>query len=168
MKLKGSALLDHQGRYVLSLGYQETVLLQILQNQADKPASLTLSIPGEPKHGLLHLNKLSFNTGKTKTKIKTAYRQGKFRFDLNVDMSIWLTERLFPYDMRKKRKELENTIAGQMQKEFETLIGKIKRKRIDPFGFGLNARAYEYNAFKKAEDRWGKYSASRTFMFRFR
>ncbi|MFK9094928.1 Ger(x)C family spore germination C-terminal domain-containing protein [Bacillus salipaludis] len=43
-----------------------------------------------------------------------------------------------------------------MQKQFEDLLKKIQKNKIDPIGFGLYARAYQYEQFKKMDNDWGK------------
>ncbi|OPH46791.1 hypothetical protein BC351_12690 [Paenibacillus ferrarius] len=156
IKLSGTALLDHQGRYVDSLNSQETILLQILQNKAKNAVSLTLAIPGQRKRGPLNTDKLSFSTNKTKTKIQTSFQQDTFQFDLAVHLSIALTERLFPYDMDNKTTELEKAIAEQLKKQFEQLIHKIQSKRVDPIGLGIHAQAFTYKRYKKVEEHWGQ------------
>lgn len=156
IKLSGTALLDHTGKYIASLDAEETIYMQILQNEAKKTVSLTLSIPGYPKRGPLNSDKLSFSSERIKTKVKTSYSDDKFRFDLSIKMPIALTERLFPYDMRKKGAELEQLIAEQLQKKFEDLIRNVQKHKIDPFGFGVYAQAFEYKQYKKVEDYWGE------------
>ncbi|GGI44331.1 hypothetical protein GCM10008018_06570 [Paenibacillus marchantiophytorum] len=156
IKLSGTALLDHQGKYADSLDAQETILMQILQNQAKHAVSVTLAIPGQAKRGPLNTDKLSFSTNKTKTHIKTAFHDGHFQFDLAVHLSIALTERLFPYDMQHKSAVLEKAIAEQLKKQFESLISKIQSHQIDPIGLGIHAQAFTYKPYKKVEDQWGK------------
>ncbi|MEW9700011.1 Ger(x)C family spore germination protein [Paenibacillus sp. SI8] len=156
IKLSGTVLLDHKGIYVLSLNMPETILLRILQNKAKKSVSLTLSIPGQPKSSPFAADKLSIATGKVKTKIKTFYRQGKFRFDFKIDVPAELTERFFPYDMQKDGQQLEAQIAEQVQKQLESLIHKIQEHKIDPIGLGLYARAHAYIPYMEVEDHWGE------------
>lgn len=156
IKLRGTALLDHKGKYAFTLSAPETILLRILQNKANKPVSLTVSIPGEPKKGPLHTDKLSFTSTQVKTKIKTSYREDKFQFDMNILLRIALSERLFPYDVQKKGEELEKLIAEQVKQELEKLIKNIQRHRIDPIGLGIRARAYEYGEYKKVKEDWGE------------
>jgi hypothetical protein len=152
----GTTLLDKKGKYASSLSTPETVLLQILQKKAKKPASFTLHIPGEAKSGPFHTDRLSFNAEKIKTKIKTSYREDRFRFGIEIDMPITFTERLFPYDVREQGNRLESLIAEQMQKKFERLIRALQAQKIDPIGLGLYARAHEYERYKNVEKQWGE------------
>ncbi|UUZ80917.1 Ger(x)C family spore germination C-terminal domain-containing protein [Paenibacillus sp. P26] len=155
IRLSGTALMDHKGKYVTTINTEETVLLKILQKNVKTSVSMTLPIPGESKQGPFFLNRLSFNAERLKTRIKTSYRQGKFRFDIQIGMTALLTERLFPYDVERQGKELEGLIAAEVQKRVESLLRKIQKHRIDPIGLGLYARAYEYEQYKKVEDDWG-------------
>jgi Ger(x)C family germination protein len=152
----GTTLLDKKGKYALSLSIPETILLQILQKNAKKPVSFTLHIPGEAKSGPFHTDRLSFNSERIKTKIKIAYREDRFRFGIDINMPITLTERLYPYDVREQGKRLENLIAEQMQTKFENLIRTLQAQKIDPIGLGLYARAQEYGHYKKVQEQWGE------------
>jgi Ger(x)C family germination protein len=156
IRLAGVTLLDHKGKYMTSLNTEETILLQILNENAKKPVSLTLPIPGEKKSGPFHTDHLSITVQGMKTKVKTSYQQNKFRFEINIKMPASLSERLFPFDVRKNGKELEKIISGQLQKRFEKLIKNIQEHQIDPIGLGLYARAHEYSQYKKMEDHWGE------------
>ncbi|WP_261305591.1 Ger(x)C family spore germination protein [Paenibacillus andongensis] len=156
IRLTGVSLLDHKGKYKTSLNIEETGLLQILNKNAKKPVSFTLPIPGEKKSGPFQTDHLSISVQGIKTKIKTSYKQNKFQFDINIKMPAGLTERLFPFDVRKNGKELEKMISEHMQKQFENLIKNIQKHQIDPIGLGLFARAHEYSQYKKVEDHWGE------------
>ncbi|NOU91714.1 Ger(x)C family spore germination protein [Paenibacillus sp. LMG 31456] len=156
IQLNGATLLDHRGKYSATLETQETVLLNILQNKTSKSVNLTLPIPGITKKGPFDRDKVSFNAEKIKTKIKTSYKQDKFRFDVNIQMDVVLTEILFPVSVRNKGVDLEKMIGEQVQKETNALIRKIQSHKIDPVGFGLYARAYQYKHYKEAEDHWGQ------------
>ncbi|MFD0693765.1 Ger(x)C family spore germination protein [Paenibacillus sp. GCM10027628] len=156
VKLKGVALLDHTGKYTVSLQAEDTILLQILNGNAKKPVNLTIPIPGEKKNSLFHTDHLSITVQGMKTKVKTSYSQNKFKFDIHIHIPASLTERLFPFDVRKHGKELEKKISEQLQKKFASLIKTIQEHQIDPIGLGLYARAHEYQAYKKVEDQWGE------------
>ncbi|WP_261807857.1 Ger(x)C family spore germination C-terminal domain-containing protein [Paenibacillus sp. N3.4] len=117
---------------------------------------MTLSIPGNPKPGTFDTNKISIGTNKVKTKIKTSYLEGKFHFDIEIKIAAGLTERYFPYDMKKNGKQLEKMAGEQVQKQMENLIKKIQENKIDPIGLGLYARANEYSRYVKVEDHWGE------------
>ncbi|MDF2652261.1 MAG: germination protein Ger(x)C family, partial [Paenibacillus sp.] len=154
--LQGTALLDHRAKLAVSLNIQETVLLLMLQKEANHSTSLTIPVPGEWKKGPFHKNRLSFSMQKVKTTIGTSYANDRFQFDIRVDMRIALTELLFPYHTDKEQKQLEKKIASQVQKLIEDLIAKIQKHRVDPLGLGVYARAYAYKPYKQAEEHWGQ------------
>ncbi|MBP1995135.1 Ger(x)C family spore germination protein [Paenibacillus eucommiae] len=154
--LQGTTLLDHKGKFATALTTQETVLLQMLQKEAKKTVSLTIPIPGKKKIGPFHTDRLSFNTQKVQTQIKTSYPQDHFQFDIHVKMRVTLTEVLFAHKLQDQEEQLEKMLTGQVQKQMDNLISRLKKHRIDPIGLGLHARAHEYEHYKKAEDHWGE------------
>ena len=159
LDLKGTALLNEKGKYVDSLRTQENVLLMILQKQVKKEIPLTLQLPQMKKGGgggIFDTNVVSFTLADMKTKIKTAYRNGRFQFDIRIRSYATLSEREFPFDVEKKSGELEKMINKQLDQQFENLIKKIQKHKIDPIGLGLYARAYEYKAWQKVQDDWGE------------
>ena len=157
LDLKGTALLNEKGKYVASLRTQENVLLMILQKHVKKEIPLTLKLPQIEKDGggIFDTNVVSFTLAKMKIKIKTAYRNGRFHYDIRIRSYATLTEREFPFDVEKKSGELEKMIEKQLVQQFEKLIKKIQKHKIDPIGLGLYARAHEYKAWQKVQDDWG-------------
>jgi Ger(x)C family germination protein len=154
--MRGTTLLDKNGKYVASLSLPETILLHILQKNTRRPVSLTIRIPGKSKSGPFDTDRISFNAESIKTKISTSYLEERFKFGINIKMPISITERLFPFDAQKRGKQLERLIAEQVQDELESLIQKIQKHKIDPIGLGLYARAYEYKRYKVVQERWGE------------
>lgn len=154
--LLGTALLDHRGKYVKSLNAQESVLLKVVQDDAKKSSSLTLTLPGVPLTGPFETNKISLSTNHVETKIAADYRHNKFQFDIRIKMWTELSEVLFPLDQRYTEKELEKILAAQLKKEIERLIRSFQKHSIDPIGLGRYARAYQYEQFKKVQDQWSE------------
>ncbi|WP_171649881.1 Ger(x)C family spore germination protein [Paenibacillus foliorum] len=155
IKLHGTTLLNHKGKYAFSISSEDSVLLAILQKNS-KTISMTLVIPSESKQAPFDTNRVSFNASKVKTKIKPSYKQDKFHFDIQIEMPVVLTELLFPFDLQANESQLEEKMAKQAKKRFELLIKQIQKHKVDPLGLGRYARAYEYDHFKKVEDRWGE------------
>ncbi|WP_435164782.1 Ger(x)C family spore germination protein [Paenibacillus glycanilyticus] len=155
-RLLGTALLTHKGKYAASLGYQESVLLNLLKKKATKGVTLSFAIPGEPDADVFELDRASFGIRKIKTKIESSYSDNRFRFRVQMKVSAALTEQLFKYDIQKHADMLEAQLTQQMQDQLEKLIRKFQRNRIDPVGFGIYARAYQYQHFKPLEDEWGE------------
>jgi Ger(x)C family germination protein len=158
LKLRGTALLNEKGKYVVSLKIQENVLLMILQKQVKKEIPITLQLPQVKKSGggIFDTNVISFNLADMKTKIKTAYRYGRFQFDIRIRSYATLSERVFPFDVENKSAELEKMIEEQLNQQFENLIKKFQKHKIDPIGMGLYARAHEYKEWQKVQDDWGE------------
>lgn len=152
--LTGTALLASNGRYKASLGYQESVLLQMLRGVATPGVSLTYAVPGVEKRGPFAMDRASFSVGTYKTKIKTSYENGRFRFDIRVKSIVNLTENLFEFDLMQDHKELGDKLGEQMKLQIEKMLKKIQKHKIDPVGFGLYARAFEYSRFKAVQDEW--------------
>ena len=126
-------------------------------NQEGVP--LTLQLPQMKKGGgggIFDTNVISLTLTNMKTKIKTAYRDGRFQFDIRISSYITLSEREFPFDVEKKSGELEKMIEKQLDQQFENLIKKIQKHKIDPIGLGLYARAHEYKEWQKVQDDWGE------------
>ncbi|WP_088830101.1 Ger(x)C family spore germination protein [Paenibacillus tyrfis] len=155
IEVTGTALLDRRGKYKGSLNQQESSLLLILQRRTVEEVPFSIHVPNERKSGVFASDIVSFNAGVEKVKIKTAYNQGKFRFDVGIQLSGALTQRLFPFDFSKKGGELEAAIEKQLDKQFSELVKKFQSLKIDPVGFGIIARAYQYKEFKQVQEQWG-------------
>ncbi|KKO55487.1 spore gernimation protein [Paenibacillus sp. DMB20] len=152
----GVALMDEEGKYKLSIGANENRLLRILQNETQGNFQFTFKSFDQPKGEIFPENAYSFSAEKISVKTKTHYAEDKFKFDVNVKIRIILTERLFPLDVRKEKGKLEKDIEEHLENQFGQLIAKIQEAQIDPVGFGLYARAFEYDHWKPVQDRWGQ------------
>jgi Ger(x)C family germination protein len=158
LDLRGTALLNEKGKYVDSLRTQENVLLMILQKQVKKEIPLTLKLPQIEKGGggIFDTNIVSFTLVNMKIKIKTAYRYGRFHYNIRIRSYATLSEREFPFDVENKSGELEKMVEKQLDQQFGNLIKKIQKHKIDPIGLGLYARAHEYKEWQKVQDDWGE------------
>jgi hypothetical protein len=153
IKLTGSALLDEKGRYKLTITPNENKLIRIMQNQ--KKGEFPFTIAGPLTSDDRNKDWLSFATQGIKVKTKVRY-DDHFIFDTDVKMRIAITERLFPFNVRKDASKLQKNIETKLKADFERLIKKTQTAKIDPIGFGLYARAYTYPEWKKVQNRWGK------------
>jgi len=154
----GAALLNEQGKYVTSLNLQETILLRILQRDISHIASYTMTakeLQTGPPNPIVK-SKLSIDILKSKAHIWTTYQGGKFGFDIRFKMRTRLTERTFPFRMLAHEQQLQQQIESILERDLTALIHKIQKNRIDPFGLGIFAQAYQYHAWKKVQDDWGK------------
>lgn len=152
----GTALLDEEGKYKLSIGDIENRLLRMLQGEIKGDFPFTFKSWEQPRGEVFPENAYSFTAQNISTKTKTSYVDDKFRFDLKVKMRVILTERLFDMNVRKEDKKFERDIEEQFEKRFGQLIAKIQQAQIDPIGFGMHARAFEYGHWESVQDRWGQ------------
>ncbi|MDN3019125.1 Ger(x)C family spore germination protein [Paenibacillus sp. BSR1-1] len=150
--LTGTALLDEQSKYKLSITPNENKLLRILQHKTKGDFPFTISVPMESNG---HDHWISFSTPSIKTKTRVRY-DNHFIFNTDVKMRVIITERLFPFNVRRDAAKLQKSIEKKMQADFERLIKKTQTTGIDPFGFGIYARAYTYPEWKKVQNQWGK------------
>ncbi|MGO0060126.1 Ger(x)C family spore germination protein [Brevibacillus fluminis] len=152
----GTALFEEGGKYAFSIGADENKLLRILKNKLKGEFGFTFSAPDQPKGEIFPANRYSFTAEKISVKTKTGFADDKFKFDIDVNMRVGLTERLFQLDVTKEAKKLEKDMEAELERRFEGLIRKIQKAKIDPIGLGLHARAYEYRHWKAVQDDWGE------------
>lgn len=152
----GTALLNRNGTYKLSLNTDQTKLLRILSQETDGLFPFTIHLPEQPDEDLSQGNTLSFFPNAIHVKTKTHFTDNKFVFDIGVNMRIVLTERLFKYDIRNNAPELERQVENELEKQFNQLVKKIQGAQIDPIGLGMYARAYTYPHWKKVQNNWGE------------
>ncbi|MGG0730804.1 Ger(x)C family spore germination protein [Bacillus paramycoides] len=153
IKLTGTALLDEQNRYKLTITPKENLLLSTLQNNIKGEFPFTIAVPLQSESKEKHW--LSFSAQGTKVKTSVQYKN-HFLFNMNVHMRIVISERLFPYNVRNNEKRLQKSIEKQLKRDLERFIKKIQKAEIDPIGFGVYARAYTYKDWKKVQKHWGK------------
>jgi Ger(x)C family germination protein len=156
LELAGMSLLDDKGKYAQFLNVPESSLLLMLQNKKRHEVTLTIPVfPKEDEKNIFHKNEISFAASRVKTKIKSGYKQNKFQFDIKVKMTINIVERLFPED-KLNNDQVTKMIEKELKKEIVDLMKKIQKKKVDPIGLGLYARAYQYTNYKKVENNWGE------------
>lgn len=156
LMITGTALVDETGKYRLSIGPEETMLLRMLQNEKGGDFSFTFRAQFQPDGQTIPSDRYSLSVEKFSVKTNTGYADDRFNFRVAIKMRVTLTERLFPFDVPRQKRKLERDIEEQFQERFDSLIRKIQKARIDPVGFGLYARAYEYRHWKQVQDRWGE------------
>ncbi|WP_010676819.1 Ger(x)C family spore germination protein [Bacillus timonensis] len=157
VEVTGTVLLNDRGKYVDSLDLSESTLFLFLKNNQKHPISYTtITIPTDKEDGIFHKHDLSFEVTNVKSKIKTSYDMDKVTFDVKVSMSILILESLLSMDMKSNEEKIKEIIEERLKSEYEKLFKKIQSHKIDPIGFGVYARAYEYEHFKKVQDNWGE------------
>ncbi|MBN6188717.1 Ger(x)C family spore germination protein [Aneurinibacillus sp. BA2021] len=154
VRVTGTALLDKNGYYRTSLNLRESMLLDLLRSSKHGSYSLTIPVVFPDGTGKTTKKNVSFSVRDVKQNIQTAYQQGKFKFTINMKTNVSMTERTFHWDMAKGKKEMEQIIEKELNKQFSTLIKKMQRHQVDPIGLGLYARAYHYNEWKIVKHDW--------------
>jgi Ger(x)C family germination protein len=151
----GTALLDKKGEYKTLISFEENTLLFILKNKKNH-LSLTVKIPKSENNGFFETNFTSFLINNPQVKIKPTYTHEHFNFDIQLKMSLMISERLFSFDTGKKENQFDALIEEQLIESFTALIKKIQDNKVDPIGLGLYARAFQYKAWKKEQEHWGE------------
>jgi Ger(x)C family germination protein len=154
LEIAGTALLNSEGKYIDTLLLQDSALLHILQDRKQGQLSVTLPVQWE-KDNLFHRNRISFYVQNVDRKVKTGYKDGRFTFQVLLKVSALQTERLFPYDEKKQFRKLEKAIGQELEKQCQRVVDRLQKKKLDPIGLGLYARAYQYEAWKQVQDHWG-------------
>jgi Ger(x)C family germination protein len=156
----GSALLDSRGVYKMSLNRLESRLLLMLQKKAQLPIPLTVRMPSlslkkpNARENVKGKDFVTISIHKLSSKISTDYKKNHFSFDVKMNLDVSIEERTFDADMEKKQEQIAAILADQLEKKLNALIQKIQKKHLDPFGFGWYARAYQYQQWKKVDNRW--------------
>ncbi|PEA53196.1 spore gernimation protein [Bacillus pseudomycoides] len=151
--LAGTALLDENGRYKLTLKSDENKLLRILQHETK--GEFPFTIPIKIKSDNHDKDWISFSSQSMKVKTKVRY-DNHFIFNIDIKMKIGITERLFSFNTRKDAAKLQKAIETKMEADFKQLIKKIQAAEIDPIGLGIYARTYTYPQWKKVQNNWNQ------------
>ena len=154
IKVTGTGLLTKEGKYKTSLSIYDTELLMILQNHIRGNATVSLPVNLSRAGGRSDEN-VDIEIKSIKRKIKTTFDGETFRFDVSLKLLVALLSRDFDIDLRNNIETLKSAIGKQLQEQFTALIAKCQSHRVDPVGFGLHARAYQYAAWKSVQDQWG-------------
>ncbi|MCM3782282.1 Ger(x)C family spore germination protein [Neobacillus mesonae] len=155
IQLKGTALLSQEGQYRGSLTYQETTLLKILKNEVEPGVSLTFPVEGIKEQLPFNTDLVSFSADNISAKIKSSHENGRFKYIVKVDSKIGITEKFLEFELIENSEEMAYRLSEEMKRSIEKLIKKFQKLKVDPVGFGLYSRAYQYPFYKEAENRWG-------------
>ncbi|WP_035020208.1 Ger(x)C family spore germination protein [Anoxybacillus flavithermus] len=147
----GIALFNEQRKYVGSLSQTESPYFSILQKNIKPSTFLTLAIKGLTKQK----EYISISIEHGDFSYKPSFRNGAFHFDVHMRLGVVMTESTTYIDMKKEKKKLEKLLAKEIQKQLESVVKKLQTYEVDPIGFGLYARAYEYKKFQKQKS-WPK------------
>lgn len=146
--ITGATLLKNDGTYATSLNKDQTSLLMILQGDVDQPTNLSIK--------LTENDSIGFTIQKVRRKVTSNYVDGKFYFDISLEMMVNFLELSSGTNASKDIKELENIAEERLQERFNELIAIIQEHTIDPIGLGNYARAYHYQQWKQVKNHWGE------------
>ncbi|MDP1471851.1 Ger(x)C family spore germination C-terminal domain-containing protein [Priestia megaterium] len=124
------------------------------------PVSLTIRIPSksfETHYSPKNVNRPDFimiNIISMDQKRTTYYDRDHFVFDVEMKLNVSLTEHTFNMNMKYEQKKLDIILTKQLGWELNALIQKVQKQKLDPFGFGDYARAFQYQQWKKIENQW--------------
>ncbi|MFC5451920.1 Ger(x)C family spore germination protein [Paenibacillus aestuarii] len=156
VKVTGTSLLSEKGKYVTSLSLRETALLLLLQDKFKGDMSLTVPVhraeqESKPDHSAVNIALSAY-----KRKVKVGYAENKFQFQIHLRMKVNVVSVDFPFNSKSEAKWLQDELTKELQLSLAALIKNCQEHELDPFGYGLLARAYQYQAWKPVQDEWGK------------
>ncbi|MED0656272.1 Ger(x)C family spore germination protein [Anoxybacillus ayderensis] len=144
----GIALFNEQRKYVGSLSQKESPYFAILKKNVKPATSLTFQTKKQKEYVSISVEHGDFS-------YKPSFRNGAFHFDVRMKLGVIVTESTTYIDMKKEKKKVEKWLAKEIQKQLESVVKKMQKYEVDPVGFGLYARAYEYKQFQKVKS-WPK------------
>ncbi|MFD6442403.1 Ger(x)C family spore germination C-terminal domain-containing protein, partial [Peribacillus sp. NPDC060186] len=156
----GTALLNNRGIYKMSLNRRESALLLMLQKKGKLPISLTISMPSVPfetkntNKNVKNRDFVTININRINRDLSTGYNKNHFSFDVKMKLNISITERTFNMNMEKDQEKLAKIITEGLNRDLNSIIQKVQSHKLDPFGFGEYARAFQYQHWKKIENDW--------------
>lgn len=162
INITGTSLFNSEGLYTASLDLVETPLLLILIKEIEsKPALFTFPFsangPGEEGDGEgQNFKNLTFTIQKVKKKVRVLVHNGQFSFKESLKMDIDLTELPAEVDLEKDKNKIKKSIENHLKQKFSNLIKKFQENEIDPVGYGLYARSFQYKEWKSVQDDWPK------------
>lgn len=160
-KITGMALISRNGLYSDSWNLHQSPLALGLQKFFIDKVPLTLSIKSDKVQAPKNLKRLSIYTTRIKRRVNTTIVNGHFHFDVQLTLYAELVERLFYFNSESQPTVLQKIIEDQLDAEYKKLIKQTQKKKIDPIGFGIYAKAQQYDQWKKVRDNWfDEYSKS--------
>jgi Ger(x)C family germination protein len=153
-KITGIAFLSHEGLYVTSLSLSDSPIILSLQKFYLEKIPISLYISSSKVKEKKELRRISIAIKDIKRKVKTSFVNGHFQFDIELTLHADLVERMFFLDAAKHPQLLKAIIEEQLNHEYKKVIQKTQKNKIDPIGFGVYARAKQYDHWKKVKYNW--------------
>lgn len=159
VQTKGIAFFDQKGKYVTSLAVNKVPIYCLLRNPKLK-GRMVLNIPLKNSRNN-QLRIVSVLVENVKKNIDVEFRENRFRFVIKLNMEVSIVERTNTPPItsnkleRKEIKHLERQLTDAINKELNKIIKEIQNNKIDPLGFSMYARAYQYREWKLRKENWG-------------
>ncbi len=146
----GTALFNKEDTYEYSLDYVESALLLMLKEDIKEPVPISFMIDDSP------LQMISFRVEKVTHHLDVNENGDNLNFKADLKMTINITENNSSYDPETEMPKIKKIIQDQLQKKFQLLIKNMQEHQVDPMGYGIYVRAYEYEKWKSIADEWPK------------
>lgn len=156
----GIAFFNQTDKYITSLSVNDVPLYALLHQpklQGRMILNLALSDSKERKPKMI-----SILVENVKRKIDADCINKTFQFDINLNMEVAILERINGPTITKSEKQkkeierLEKQITAVIHRKFKKITRQIQQNQIDPLGFSMYARAYQYPEWKRQRKNWGK------------
>ncbi|PFN17572.1 Ger(x)C family spore germination protein [Bacillus cereus] len=158
VRTNGIAFLNSKGEYATEISSKEVPLFNLIYSKRNKGRTiLHISLPYKT------MNKepnTSLFVQKSKRQIDVDFKKGKFIFDINLNMTVSLIERLNKKGIESSSKDtqeinkLEKEIERQLNNKIASIMKKITAHKIDPIGLAYYVRAYKNKEWKQIQSNW--------------
>ena len=154
VQITGTVLLKDNNVYKRTLPLYETQLLKILNGNINGQLSLTIPVDMKQKGTkTFPKNRASFFVQKVEKKVKKHFKNGKYQFNVNLEIPVEITES--PIKLTGKNTgKLEKKIEENLQNDLNDFVNSLRKDKVDPVGFGILARSFKYDQWKKVDNNW--------------
>ncbi|RFB34918.1 Ger(x)C family spore germination protein [Brevibacillus sp. VP] len=153
LNIKGTALLNQQGKVVTTLSLQETTIMHMLQRFHRGLFSLSLSLKETKNKADSKIISATFE--RVTRKVQLVKKDDQFYYTIHLKMDANLNESINLLSKQNTMKSIEKFLEKAVKKEADKVIKKIQQHKVDPMGLGDYMRAYYYPDWKKLEMDWG-------------
>ncbi|KAA0786796.1 Ger(x)C family spore germination protein [Bacillus sp. BB56-3] len=154
----GIAFLDHKGKYLTKIPKNDVKFFNLISKSNSK-GRMVLHLALSPEKSSQKPNTSVLIQDATR-KINVDFRKGKFIFNITVNMNVSLIEKTNgnitknPLYSKKDINKLEHEIQDEINEKLQNMLQDIQKKKIDPVGLSLYARAFQYKKWKKVKENW--------------
>lgn len=157
IEITGTTLLNDQNLYKRTLSINDTQLLILLQGRLSGPLALTLPLLQNKKDvDIFTEDQVSFSFKDIKRKVHKKYKDGRYQFDIDLDLPITISESPIKKLTDNNQDKLKGEIEQKLQKDLNRLMKSFQKDKVDPIGLGIYAASFKYAEWKKIEDDWIK------------